>query len=47
MVAENLTTIPSRKALFSTVEQVLVGAFMVVQKEGGNSAKAVEYPLGR
>ena len=47
MVAENLIPIPRYKALLSTVEQVQVGAFKVVQKEGGNSAKAVEGPLGR
>ena len=47
MVAENLMSIPRHKALLSTVEQVLVGAFVVVQKEGGSSAEAVEEPLGR
>jgi hypothetical protein len=47
MVAENLMPILRHKALLSTVGQVLVGAFMVVQKEGGSSAEAVEGPLGR
>lgn len=47
MVAENLIPIPRYKALLSTVERVQVDAFKVVQKEGGNSAKAAEGPLGR
>ena len=47
MVAENLIPIPRYKALLSTVEQVQVGAFKVVQKEGGSPAEAVGGPLGR